>query len=958
MTEAREWTSAGPLVAGINAFGFGGTNAHAVLEEAPPRASYELVEAGPHLLTLSARSADGLREAADRLAAHLDEHPELDEGDVCLSASTSRDDGPHRLAVVAHGDLRARLAASVPGVESVARSRPRLVFLFPGQGAQFPGRDRALYRTAPVFRDTLDEASALLGPVCGRPLTDWGLDPEAAPEALAMTEVAQPLLVASGVALARQLREWGVEPDAVAGHSVGEIAAACAGGVLTLRDAVRFAAERGRLMGAFTEPGAMIAVRGSEEAVAAVVAEADGDLSVAAYNGPGLQVLSGSVLGVERAARDLDALGIPVRRLRVSRAFHSPLMRPVAERLADAARALTLHEPSVPLMSTVTAEWQPVLGPEYLREHALRPVLFGAAVERLAGEGYDTFVEVGHGATLSGAARSAAAAGMRHGMDADGWSGAAAAGRDGAVLVVPALPGGGEDGTSAVEGRRALLETIGRLWSRGVPLDRTALDAGHHRVPLPTYPFRRDRYWADPPVSPLLHRVLWEEARLPETAAAVRSVLLTGPDAASVSRLARQLAAEGIRPHTGGEEPPDAVVLVAGPAPAQEDADALGRAQESALDAFDEALARLDETRAGRMLVLTEDVHTTGAAPERPRPAHAVLAGPLLALPQETPGCSATGVDLCSLDTPAQRLAAVLAELRADSGPAGTTTVAWRAGRRLTRGIAPLAGRDAAASPLPPDGTFLITGGGGGIGGALARDLAGRGRPTLVLVGRSPQSPAGLVEELRTLGATVHYRVADVSVERDVDALLAQLPGLDALFHAAGVVRPGTLRNRSARETADALAAKTRGAWLLSQTLRRHGLHPAVCVTFSSVSALLPGLAGALGDYAGANAFLDAFAASERRAGRRWLSVNLAAFTGTGMAAGLGAGAGSGSAAVQRFGGRPVATAPALAALRTAWGVDAAQLVLADLASAEPRIDVPGTGTVAPLPVPGRRPGP
>ncbi|MFD8467966.1 amino acid adenylation domain-containing protein [Streptomyces cyaneofuscatus] len=987
VTEAREWTSAGPLVAGINAFGFGGTNAHAVLEEAPPRAPYEGASAGPHLLTLSARSADGLREAADRLAAHLDEHPELDEGDVCLTASTSRDDGPYRLAVVADGDLRAGLAASVPGVESIARSRPRLVFLFPGQGAQFPGRQRALYRTAPVFRDTLDEASALLGPVCGRPLTDWGLDPEADPEALAMTEVAQPLLVASGVALARQLREWGVEPDAVAGHSVGEIAAACVGGVLTLRDAVRFAAERGRLMGAFTEPGAMVAVRGGEEAVAAVVAEADGDLAVAAYNGPGFQVLSGSVGAVERAARDLDAQGIPVRRLRVSRAFHSPLMRPVAERLADAARALTLHEPSVPLMSTVTAEWQPVLGPEYLREQALRPVLFGAAVERLAGEGYDTFVEVGHGATLSGAARAAAAAagvrpvgdlddapaGGRSGADpdadADRRSGAGAAGRDGGVLVVPALPGGTEGGTPAGDGRRALLETVGRLWSRGVPLDRTALDADHHRVPLPTYPFRRDRYWADPPVSPLLHRVLWEQAGLPDaSAAAVGSVLLTGPDAASVSRLAEQLTAEGVRLHTGGEEPPDAVVLVAGPAPVQEDADALGRAQETALASFDEALALLDETRARRMLVLTEDVHTTGAAPEQPRPAHAVLAGPLLALPQETPDCSATGVDLCSLDTPAQRLAAVLAELRAGGAPGATSTVAWRAGRRLTRGIAPLAAKDAAASPLAPDGTFLITGGGGGIGGALARDLAGRGRPTLVLAGRSLQPPAGLVEELRALGATVRYRVADVSVEGDVDALLAQLPRLDGLFHAAGVVRPGTLRNRSARETADALAAKTRGTWLLSQGLRRHGLAPAVCVVFSSVSALLPGLAGALGDYAGANAFLDAFAASERRAGRPWQSVNLAAFAETGMAAGLGAVAGPGSAAVQRVGSRPVATAPALAALRTAWGVDAAQLVLADLAPAkprtdlapaEPRIDVPGTvaGAVASLPVPGAEPG-
>ncbi|MFI8163532.1 amino acid adenylation domain-containing protein [Streptomyces microflavus] len=1010
VTEAREWTATGPLVAGVNAFGFGGTNAHAVLEQAPPRTtqvpprtSYEGGEAGPHLLTLSARSAAGLREAAAQLAAHLDGHPELDEGDVCLTASTSRDDGPHRLAVVADGDLSARLTASARGGEGVARSRPRLVFLFPGQGVQFPGRDRALYRTAPVFRDTLDEASALLGPVHGRPLVDWGVDPDADPGTQALTEVAQPLLVASGVALARQLRDWGVEPDAVAGHSVGEITAACVSGVLTLRDAVQFAAERGRLMGAFTEASAMIAVRGSEEAVATAVAGADGDLAVAAYNGPGLQVLSGSISAVERAAHALAAQGVPVRRLRVSRAFHSPLMRPIADQLAAAARALTLHEPSVPLMSTVTGEWQPVLGPEYLRDHALRPVLFGAAVERLAGEGYDTFVEVGHGATLSGAARAAAATGVRHGADPDDTpgGGSCAAASEGAVpgdvLVLPALsggshdrepggsgdrepggsgdrePGGSGDSTQRGDGRGALLETIGRLWSRGVPLDRTALDAGHHRVPLPAYPFQRRRYWADPPVSPLLHRVLWEDSVLPGTSAAgsasgsatatVRSVLLTGPDASSVSRLAGQLAAEGIKVHTGGEEPPDAVVLVAGPAPGQEDADALGRAQETALAAFGEALARLDETRARRLLVLTEDVHTTGAAPERPRPAHAVLGGPLLALPQETPGCSATGVDLCSLDTLAQRLAAVLAELRAEGTPGRATSVAWRAGRRLTRNISPLASRDTVVSPLPVDGTFLITGGGGGIGGALARDLAGRGRPTLVLAGRSPRPPAGLVEELRALGATAHYRVADVTVERDVDALLAGLPRLDALFHAAGVVRPGTLRNRSADGTADVLAAKTRGALLLSLALRRHGLDPAVCVAFSSVSALLPGLAGALGDYAGANAFLDAFAASERRSGRPWQSVNLAAFAGTGMAAALGTGGLPGSAPVQRPGSRPVATAPALAALRTACAVDAAQVLLADLTPPTASTELPAAGkesgaaSLPMLPMPGAVPG-
>ncbi|WP_318196293.1 non-ribosomal peptide synthetase/type I polyketide synthase [Streptomyces sp. MCL20-2] len=992
VAEARDWTSAGPLVAGINAFGFGGTNAHAVLEQAPtpppsagsasssPAAARDVPVEGPHLLTLSAQSAGALRDAVDRLTTHLDSRPRLREGDVCRTASTSRDEGPHRLAVVADGDLRERLAELAGGTggagghagtsgavrragtggaggragtgatavpaASVVRSRPRVVFLFPGQGAQSqsPGQDRALYRTASVFRDTFDEASALLGPVCGRPLVDWGLDPEVDPAAQAMTEVAQPLLVASGVALARQLRTWGVEPEAVAGHSVGEITAACVSGVLTLREAVRFAAERGRLMGAFTEPGGMLAVRGGEEAVAAAVAQSGGSLTVAAYNGPGLQVLSGTVSAVERAARTLDAQGVPTRRLRVSRAFHSPLMRPVADRLADAARSLTPRAPSVPLMSTVTGAWQPVLDPAYLRDHAERPVLFGAAVERLVREGYDTFVEIGHGATLSGSVRAAAKA------YAPGESGSG-------VTVMCALPGRSVDRSQDAPlpddrhgGRGDLLETLGRLWSLGVPLDRTALDAGHQRIPLPTYPFQRRRYWAEPSARPLLHRVLWEDDDLPgkateaaRAAGSVRSVLLTGPDPASVDRLASQLAAAGVRRYAAGDDGrPDAVVLVAGPAPVQDTDDALGRVQESASTAFGEALARFDETHADRLLVMTEDVHVTGTVRERPRPAHAVLGGLLLALPQETPRAAATALDLCSLDTPSQRLTAVLAELESGGTPGSTTIVAWRAGRRLTRRFVPLmepaGGPGAARSPLPPDGTFLITGGGGGIGAALARDLAGRGRPTLVLTGRSPALPEGLADELRTLGATVHYRVADVSVERDVDALLAELPRLDALFHAAGVVRPGTLRHRRPGETADALAAKTRGALLLSLALRRHGLDPAVRVVFSSVSAVLPKLAGALGDYAGANAFLDAFAASERHAGRPWQSVNLAALAGTGMAAALGTGTGADPTTGRNAGGRTVALSPALAALRTACEVDAAQLLLADLTPSSPPV--------------------
>ncbi|EFL28178.1 LOW QUALITY PROTEIN: non-ribosomal peptide synthetase, partial [Streptomyces himastatinicus ATCC 53653] len=266
--EHRAWTAPGPLVAGINAFGFGGTNAHAILEEAPPRPAHATEDDGPHLLTLSARSADALTAAARDLAAHLRAHPGLDEGDVCATVNTARDHGRHRLAVVSRGDLAERLAAAP--ATAVARSRPRLVFLLPGQGTVRPGAGRALYRSAPAFRHALDEASALIGPVCGRTLAQWCLDPDATPAEPARTEVAQPLLVAYGVALARQLRAWGVSPDAVAGHSVGEITAACVAGALTLAEAVRFAAERGRLMRDLAAPGAMAAVRCGAEALAAV----------------------------------------------------------------------------------------------------------------------------------------------------------------------------------------------------------------------------------------------------------------------------------------------------------------------------------------------------------------------------------------------------------------------------------------------------------------------------------------------------------------------------------------------------------------------------------------------------------------------------------------------------------------------------------------------------------------
>ncbi|MBM7092488.1 SDR family NAD(P)-dependent oxidoreductase, partial [Streptomyces sp. S12] len=320
---------------------------------------------------------------------------------------------------------------------------------------------------------------------------------------------------------------------------------------------------------------------------------------------------------------------------------------------------------------------------------------------------------------------------------------------------------------------------------------------------------------------------------------------------------------------------------------------------------------------------------------------------------------------------------AVAAELAAPQAP---EPVAWQGGRRWRRTVTagpgtetadPAApGADApgtrartAAGRLPADGTYLVTGGAGALGSALARDLAGRGRPVLVLTGRSVRPPRGLLEELTALGADARYVAADLTVPDQVERLVAGLPPLDAVFHAAGVVRPGSLRGTDVADTLDVLAAKTAGTVLLAEALGRHGRRPGLCVAFSSVASVLPGLAGALGAYAAANAFLDAFAGAERRAGRPWLSVNFGPFAGPGMAAGAAdAGVLAGPA------GRPLAVAPALAALRSACGTDTAQVVLADLGSgasrgrpapegARPAVTAapPADGPVGPSPAPAHQ---
>ncbi len=492
--------SATPRRAGVSAFGFGGTNAHCVLEEAPPRARSK---APPwQLLTLSARSTAALDAVTSKLAAHLEAHPSIDLGDVAFTLQQGRRAFQHRRAVVARDAAdavealrdgsRARSEGSVeaPLVDAVA-------MLFPGQGSQRAGMASSLYRDDATFRGSVDRCLAALDGAMAAAVRSALLDEGSEREALLRrTEVAQPALFILSWALAQRWIAWGVRPAAMLGHSVGEWVAAALSGVFALEDAVRLVSARGRLMQAMAA-GAMLAVPLPVESV-----PLDDALAVAAVNTPTSCVVSGPVEAVEALARRLEAGGVATRRLAVERAFHSPSMdaavAPFAELVAKARRAT----PTIPFISNVSGAWitaDEAVDPRYWARQLRATVRFHDGVVALASRAR-VAVEVGAGATLTS-------------LVAQGRAG---------LRCVASLRR-----ASDAPDRAQLFEALGALWAAGVAVDWRAVDGDVARVktPLPTYPFERRRYlieappkvdaptlpaWRDAPkTAPLTDRDVW-----------------------------------------------------------------------------------------------------------------------------------------------------------------------------------------------------------------------------------------------------------------------------------------------------------------------------------------------------------------------------------------------------------------------------------------------------------------
>jgi len=800
-TKLSEWNGPTPLRAGVSSFGVGGTNAHLVIEEAPPLDPSDAARPW-QLLLLSAKTPSALETATTRLVEHMRQQPDLNLADMAYTLQVGRGAFSHRRVLVCRDrdDALAALETRDPKrvLSSVHQRGDRpVVFMFSGQGAQYVNMARDLYQSEPLFRRSVDQCAVLLRPHLGLDLREvlyprdegrttkdesepssFVVRPSSdAAGALDQTQYAQPALFVIEYALAQLWMAWGIRPQALIGHSIGEYVAACLAGVLSLDDALALVAARGRLMQQLPS-GAMLAVPLPELEVQALLGD---QLSLAAVNGPARCVVSGPLDAIAELERQLAARAVDCRRLHTSHAFHSKMMEPMLEPFMKHVYAVQLKAPSIPYLSNVTGTWitsQEALTASYWAEHVRQAVRFGDGLRELLKEPDQLLLEIGPGQTLSTLARQ--------------YPGKAAGQ---AILATLRHP------NDQQSDRAFLLNTLGQLWLAGMPLDWEAIHAHErrHRIPLPTYPFERQRYWIDPSESAFevqprvatldkkpnivdwFYIPSWKRSlppvQEPDALAGQAACWLVFSDAYGLGeRLATRLAASvrDVVTVTVGEQfechhehaytldprDPEAYdrllkeVCESSPFPTQivhlwsvqPDDLPLAQAERDHIQDLGfysllflaQALGRQNPTEPLHITVVSNNMQrVTNEAVLCPE--KATLLGPCKVIPQEYPNISCQSIDI-ELRAPGIAEDELIDELIAEVATRSPDPIiAYRGVDRWVQTYepAPLGEALEGKTRLRTGGVYLITGGLGGIGLVLADYLAQTIQAKLVLTGRS-----------------------------------------------------------------------------------------------------------------------------------------------------------------------------------------------------------------------------
>jgi amino acid adenylation domain-containing protein len=924
VTRRMRWLGK-PRRAGVSSLGVGGTNAHMVLEQPPAVPPSERPEV-PHLLVASAPSARQLQEVVTRLHRFTHAASAATLADAAHTLRTGRRQFPHRCYWLA-GPRRGSEPGTEVRVGQVPNAPPQIAFLFPGQSVQYPGMGRYLYQRESAYRRAFDECSDILQPLIGVDLREAVMgQPSHLPGHLASTEFAQPALFAVMYALATTLRCWGFGPAVMVGHSLGEIVAATVADVFSLDDALRFVAVRGAAMAACVS-GAMLAVRATPSDVRHTLPV---DLTVAALNGPTEVVVAGPDRAIARYARQCRRRDWSVRRLSTNRAFHSPEMLPAIGALTTVLERVTLREPQLPIVSTVTGD---VLGaearnPTYWIDQAIKPVLFGPAIDRIAQLGRPIMLEVGPGNVLTSLARRGSAAA--------------------ATITAAPIPG---RRTSWTAERAVILDALGRLWLAGADVDwaRVEILGRARKTSLPTYPFDRQRFWLDPPGRSVPdevdeHALLRadDEQTIVRVPGWSRRLLCSASTRVGEARRAELVLyvdrGEPLDPERFAMRMPfaDAVRVRRGDRfdrlgtnefianPTAEDHHrrlfetlaSEGRSVDHVLYAWPliglsrEARLELDPAGMFRGLLFayrgwrrafpsahgTIDVVGRGGCSvldsESPSPAHAQLTGLVTVIAQEDQLVNARYLDLDGQQPEARHHGLAVGVLDAVLGD--RPNVAAVRGRHLwVPEYRPI--RLPEPSGTAKERTWVILGGLGRLGLLIAEHLASYSQARLVLAGRTdPCRPAvadrsnrvdDTLRRIKDAGGQIGTAHVDVTQRASIDHLLDAVETdwgrIDYIVHAAGVTGPAatvSVAEMGWKQVEDVLRPKTVGVVALAEALAGRDFDR--CILFSSSSAILGGLG--LGSYASANAFLDAFAAMKHNAGDdRWVSINWDAWTGT-----------------------------------------------------------------------------